>query len=57
MANRGAGGIDGVVSSALGASAVSAGPLVLVIGDLSFFHDSNDCWRQNNMIWTRPSSC
>ena len=41
MANRGAGGIDGVVSSALGASAVSAGPLVLVIGDLSFFHDSN----------------
>lgn len=41
LANRGAGGIDGVVSSALGAGAVSAGPLVLVIGDLSFFHDSN----------------
>ena len=41
LANRGAGGIDGVVSSALGAGAVAAGPLVLVIGDLSFFHDSN----------------
>ena len=41
LANRGAGGIDGVVSSALGACAVSAGPLVLVVGDLSFFHDSN----------------
>jgi 2-succinyl-5-enolpyruvyl-6-hydroxy-3-cyclohexene-1-carboxylate synthase len=43
MANRGANGIDGVVSSALGASAVGSegGPAVLVIGDLSFFHDLN----------------
>ncbi|HEV2473801.1 MAG TPA: 2-succinyl-5-enolpyruvyl-6-hydroxy-3-cyclohexene-1-carboxylic-acid synthase, partial [Chthonomonadales bacterium] len=43
MANRGANGIDGVVSSALGASAVSGEeePTVLVIGDLSFFHDLN----------------
>lgn len=40
LANRGANGIDGVVSSALGASAV-AEPLVLVIGDLSFYHDLN----------------
>ncbi|MCZ0756498.1 2-succinyl-5-enolpyruvyl-6-hydroxy-3-cyclohexene-1-carboxylic-acid synthase [Anoxybacillus sp. J5B_2022] len=40
MANRGANGIDGVVSSALGASVV-AEPLVLVIGDLSFYHDLN----------------
>lgn len=40
MANRGANGIDGVVSSALGASA-SGLPLVLVIGDLSFYHDLN----------------
>ena len=39
MANRGANGIDGVVSSALGAAAVSDEPLVLVIGDLSFLHD------------------
>ena len=41
MANRGTSGIDGVVSAALGASAVSPGPLVLVIGDLSFYHDMN----------------
>lgn len=39
MANRGANGIDGVVSSALGASAVLENPLVLVVGDLSFLHD------------------
>jgi 2-succinyl-5-enolpyruvyl-6-hydroxy-3-cyclohexene-1-carboxylate synthase len=41
LGNRGANGIDGVVSSALGASAAGAGPTVLVIGDLSFYHDSN----------------
>ncbi len=41
MSNRGANGIDGVVSSALGAAAHAAGPLVLAIGDLSFYHDSN----------------
>lgn len=40
MANRGANGIDGVVSTAIGA-AVYRNPLYLVIGDLSFFHDLN----------------
>lgn len=41
LSNRGANGIDGVVSSALGASAVIDDPLVLVIGDLAFYHDLN----------------
>jgi len=41
LANRGANGIDGVISSALGASAASTGPLVLVIGDIAFYHDMN----------------
>jgi 2-succinyl-5-enolpyruvyl-6-hydroxy-3-cyclohexene-1-carboxylate synthase len=41
LSNRGASGIDGVISTALGASAVGDGPTVLVIGDLSFYHDMN----------------
>ncbi|MBO1582340.1 2-succinyl-5-enolpyruvyl-6-hydroxy-3-cyclohexene-1-carboxylic-acid synthase [Bacillus sp. XF8] len=40
MANRGVNGIDGIISTALGASTVCE-PLVLVIGDLSFYHDLN----------------
>ena len=41
LANRGASGIDGVVSTALGVSSVSAEPCILVIGDLSLYHDMN----------------
>ena len=41
LANRGASGIDGVVSSALGVAAVSHGAVVLVVGDVSFYHDMN----------------
>jgi 2-succinyl-5-enolpyruvyl-6-hydroxy-3-cyclohexene-1-carboxylate synthase len=43
LGNRGANGIDGVISSALGASAAATKNehTVLVIGDLSFFHDLN----------------
>jgi 2-succinyl-5-enolpyruvyl-6-hydroxy-3-cyclohexene-1-carboxylate synthase len=37
--NRGANGIDGVISSALGAAATGA-PTALVIGDVSFLHDA-----------------
>jgi 2-succinyl-5-enolpyruvyl-6-hydroxy-3-cyclohexene-1-carboxylate synthase len=40
MANRGANGIDGIVSSAIGA-AVYSKPLYLILGDLTFYHDLN----------------
>ncbi|MCK8817887.1 2-succinyl-5-enolpyruvyl-6-hydroxy-3-cyclohexene-1-carboxylic-acid synthase [Natroniella sulfidigena] len=41
VANRGANGIDGVVSTALGVSTTTDDPVILVIGDLSFYHDLN----------------
>ncbi|WP_049900975.1 2-succinyl-5-enolpyruvyl-6-hydroxy-3-cyclohexene-1-carboxylic-acid synthase [Natrinema sp. J7-1] len=41
LANRGASGIDGIASTALGAGSTTDDPLVLVTGDVAFYHDSN----------------
>ncbi len=46
--NRGTSGIDGSLSTAVGASWVSKHPTLFVTGDLSFFYDSNGLF--NNFV-------
>lgn len=49
--NRGTSGIDGSISTSVGAAVTSKAPVLMMTGDLSFFYDSNALW--NNHI---PSS-
>lgn len=41
FANRGANGIDGVLSTAVGIALVTGAPTVALVGDVAFLHDSN----------------
>jgi 2-succinyl-5-enolpyruvyl-6-hydroxy-3-cyclohexene-1-carboxylate synthase len=41
LSNRGANGIDGVISSGLGAAAIAPGRAFIVVGDIALYHDMN----------------
>jgi len=43
--NRGTSGIEGSVSTAVGAAVATNQPTLLITGDLSFFYDANALWK------------
>ncbi len=45
--NRGTSGIDGSLSTAVGAAMVSESNHLVILGDLSFMYDSNALWNKN----------
>jgi 2-succinyl-5-enolpyruvyl-6-hydroxy-3-cyclohexene-1-carboxylate synthase len=46
FSNRGTAGIDGCLSTAVGFAAESDKPNTIILGDLSFFYDSNALWNK-----------
>ena len=46
-ANRGTSGIDGTVSTAVGAALASGQLTTLIVGDLAFFYDRNGLWHSH----------
>ncbi len=45
-ANRGTSGIDGCVSTAVGAASTTLALTTLIVGDLAFFYDRNGLWQR-----------
>lgn len=45
--NRGTSGIDGSISTSVGAALVAKEPVLMITGDLSFFYDSNALWNRH----------
>ena len=58
LCNRGANGIDGLISSGIGAAAASGRPTWIVTGDLGLLHDMNGlaALRHANVSNTTPSA-
>ncbi len=47
--NRGASGIDGNISTGLGVASQTGEPLVLLVGDITFYHDMNGLFAVRNL--------
>lgn len=49
ISQRGANGIDGITSTAIGAAAQHFGPSVCLLGDVSFLHDIGGLWAARDL--------